>query len=771
MIFIRSLCIPTLFILFMTGRAAAQTTLSGIVRDKDTGELLPGATVYFPDLKTGAATGPDGRYTIGNLPRRRFLVQVKFVGYRTHTETVDLNAVTAADFVLPPASIEAAEVVIIGSAFATDRHRSSIPVAAIDKIDLITTPSDNFVDAIVRTPGVSAVTSGNGIAKPVIRGLGYNRIVVISEGIRQEGQQWGDEHGLEIDPFSAERVEILKGPASLLYGSDALGGVVNILEPLPAPAGTVRGEAGARFATNNGLTANSLMLEGNRRGFVWRTRGSYRNAAPYRMPAERVYNTAFNGWSAEGFAGFNKRWGYSHLHASRWDTRLGLAEGERDSLTGSFVDAGGQIVPEDILSSRTLFLPNQHVTHTRISTVNSIYFGRSRIRANAGHQVNERREYETSPDVPGLSLDLSTATWDVKYYFPEVDSFETVVGVQGMHQQNRNRGTEYLIPDYALDDAGGFFAIRKTHRRLTLNAGARFDGRSVNGKSLEQDGKVRFEAFKNRFSAVAGSLGAAWQVDSSITLKANAGRGFRAPNISELSANGLHEGTFRYEVGNPGLSPETSLQFDLSLIAESNHMSVEVDAFYNLIDRFIYYRQDDGETQTIGGIDYPVFRYVQGDAVLYGGEVTLDFHPARALHIENSLALVHGTNRETDSPLPFIPATRIRNEIQYTFGKGNKVFSDLYVKAGVQTALAQNKYDDFETRTSAYALVHLGAGAGLHIGRQVATVFIEADNLLDQAYFDHLSRTKPLGIYNMGRNVAVGITLPFGVTRPGIRQP
>jgi iron complex outermembrane receptor protein len=756
--------IALLALLLMAGTAWGQVTLTGTVVDKTTREPLPGATVFIADLKTGAVADVNGQYRIPNLPGRRFLVQVKFIGYTTLTETLDLAATAERDFELANSALEAMEIVVTGSAFTTDRDRSSMAVVAIDKRQLLASTSGNLIAAIAKTPGISEITTGNGISKPVIRGLGYNRIVTIDEGVRQEGQQWGDEHGIEIDQFSADRIEVLKGPASLLYGSDALGGVINILEPLPAPLNTIRGEVSTQYATNNAFAAASAMMEGNLGGFVWRARGTYKNAAPYRTPVERVYNSAYNELNGEGFVGVNKKWGFSHLHFTKWTGNIGLVEGERDSATGKFVDFEGRVASEADLKSREIFLPRQNVQHLKFASVNSIYFNQSHLTVNAGFQQNDRREFSEPTEAPGLYFHLNTLTYDVKYYFPQKNNVETVVGVQGMNQRNENRGNEFLVPDYGLADLGALASVKKSYERFTMNAGLRYDLRRVKGRALSVNGETLFAPFQSTFSALSGSVGATYRLNETFNLKTNIGRGFRAPNISELSANGIHEGTFRYEVGDPDLKPETSLQFDAGVTAETKSVSAGIDAFYNRIDRFIYYRNLGGETTMVDGEEYPVFRYVQGNSVLWGFEASLDIHLIDALHFQNSVAFVEATNRQTGQPLPFIPATRIQNEVRYyfTFSKGS-LFKDTYLSVGLDHYLAQDRFDIFETATRGYSLVNASFGTGIKLGKQIASLFINAHNLGNRRYYNHLSRLKESGVYNLGRNVSVGLTLPFGL--------
>lgn len=756
--------LPFISIILSISSFLSAQTLTGVVTDKTTGEKLPGVAVYIPDLKTGTITDVSGHYEIKNLPKSKFIVQVKLIGYTTITTTIDFSKTAEKNFVLDISAIETSEVVVTGSAFTSEHTQTSVPVVPIDKIQIRSVGSPNIIAALAVTPGVSDISTGSAISKPVIRGLGYNRIVVVNEGVRQEGQQWGDEHGIEIDEFDAERIEILKGPSSLLYGSDALGGVINILEPVLPPNGKIRGEVNSKYSANNMLTANSLMLEGNHSGFVWRARGTYKNAAPYKTPSEKIFNSAFNEKNAEGLLGLNRSWGYAHLHFSKWDSEIGLPEGERDEATGKLLDSEGNIATGEELSSRNIFLPYQNVSHNKFSMVNNIIIGGSQLRLNAGWQQNDRKEFAESPAEPALWFRLQTFTYDAKYFLPNKDSLELVMGAGGMSQRNENRGEEFLIPDYILMDWGVFASLKKTFAKTTLNAGARFDMRTVSGEELVMDSEKVFTGFNSDFSAATGSVGATFQPDSTWHFKANIGRGFRAPNISELSANGVHEGTFRYEVGNTDLKPETSLQFDLGIEVDGKKMNGSLDAFYNLIDNFIYYRHFNGDTLLANGEPFPVYRYVQGNSALKGFEFSLDIHPVSSMHFENTVAYVDARNNTLDVPLPFIPPVKIENELRYTFKtKKTSRLSETYVKASLVNVLKQDRIDAFETATDGYTLINAGAGTNIKVGKQSTMFFVSVNNIMDTEYFNHLSRLKEVGIHEAGRNITFGVSVPFGL--------
>lgn len=761
-----------ILLLLTSTKGFCQVILTGKVTDAATGGPLPGATLFIPDLKTGVAADKDGVYRFTNLPKSTLIIQASYIGYGAATNLVDLKSMKNVDFQLSEKAIESREVVITGSGISTDNNRSSISITPIGKAQLLTTPSTNIIDAISSVPGLSEITTGGDVSKPVIRGLSYNHVVTLNEGVRQEGQQWGDEHGIEIDQYSADRIEVLKGPASLFYGSDAMGGVINILEPIHAPMNTIRGELASQFATNNMMTNSTLMLEGNHNGFTWRARGSYKNAASYRSPPEYVYNSCFNELNYSAMLGLNKKWGYSHLHYSRYDANIGMVDGARDSISGKFINMNGEIVSSSEARSRIPELPFQNVRHNKVTSVSNFIFGDNQLRVNLGYQDNDRREFEDSRESPSLFMHLDTWTYDGKYTRLFPGEIEMVAGASGMTQSNTNLGEEYLVPAYNLQDFGLFIYAKKSWKKWTLNAGLRHDTRWVNGRSLYLDtlghpapaGDTVFPGFSSTFSAFSGSSGFTYAASDVFNFKFNLGSGFRAPNIAELGSNGVHPGTFRYEIGNPLLKSENSIQVDGEISAGWRWLSITFSGYYNYIFNYIYQRNINGETRVIEGKTCQVYRFVQGNSSLRGFELEADFHLIDPLHFENSIDFVLGTNESTATPLPFIPALHTVHKLRWTFSTAKtSIMSAPYLEIGGQFHASQNRIDNFETATPGYFLLDASAGTKLRIGKQWCTLFISGSNLTNTQYFDHLSRLKEVGVYNPGWNVTFGLLVPFDI--------
>lgn len=761
-----------LLLVSATTLSAAETiNFTGKVLDAQSKTGLPGASISIPDLRVSVITDANGEFNISSAPSRgSFLIQVRYIGYKTLTRTVDFSKSATLVFELEESVIEGKEIVITGSAFSSDNRQNSTSIATVTKEDLLYNPSTNIIDALSKVPGVSQITTGPAISKPVIRGLSANRVVTLSNGVKQQGQQWGDEHGIEIDQYSAERIEILRGPASLMYGSDALGGVINILDALPAPDGTIRGEFLSNYATNNGLSGTSLMLQGNNKGLVYRARGSYRNAYSYKTATEYVPNSGFNETSFEGQIGLNKNWGYAHLDASSFRNNIGFYEPARNDA-GLLVNEDG-LVPTDAENrDRTIAFPKQDVRHYKLALNSNILFNSGSLRSTIGYQQNQRRELESAGEGAALYLNNYAYSYDFKYTLKETNGWASVFGISGefIHSLNTS-AEEQLIPDFDSQAYGGFAFLKKTWEKNTFNIGARLDYRKLNSYAFEGE-EVSFAPINNEFTNLSAALGYTHEFNEALSFKANAGTAFRGPNIAELSSNGVHEGAFRFEVGNPNLKQERSNQFDASFEYGDEYFSASVGGFLNSINNYIYYNSS-GEFIDVDGTDYPVFNFVQNDALLRGVEASLTLHPVSFIHFENAFAFTRATNRSTKQSLPFIPAATLRNEFRYE----PKVpgTSHSYISIGLDNFFKQSKVDAFETTTSGYTLLNAAVGTTLRIGKnQDLTIYVAGRNLLNKAYYDHLSRFKPgrlseedptFGIYNAGRNITFGFRLPFNVT-------
>ena len=648
------------------------------------------------------------------------------------------------------------ELVVTGVTGDTKLKNSTAPISIVSGKELRQTTSTNIIDAIAKQPGVSQITTGSGISKPIIRGLGYNRIIVMNEGVRQEGQQWGDEHGIEIDPQNVNSVEILKGPASLMYGSDAMAGVL-ILHGSPIqPEGEMKVTVSTEYQTNNGLFDYSLNFAGNQKGFVWDARFSDKMAHAYKNKYDGyVPGSQFKERAARLMLGVNKQWGHSHLTGTFFHQTPSIVEGERDEFTGKLECAS------DNVKTYSKTLPFQQIKHYKAVWDNSFNLPKGWLKIILGYQQNQRQEFEESEDEYELYFKLHTLTYDVRYLSQEWNGWKMAGGMNGMWQQSLNLGEESLIPEYKLFDIGGYATVSKSFENLTLNGGLRYDNRHLDFNS-------------RNFGGFSGSVGAVWNVCRHTNIRLNMARGFRAPNMSELGSDGIHEGTLRYEMGNPDLKPEYSWQADLGIDFSSEFISVQAALFANRIENYIFAKRIDQIIEE----GFRTYQYTQGDARLLGFEVGFDLHPIHRVHIQNTFSYVNAQqlHAEADAKyLPMTPAPRWTSELKYEVTHhGHTTLNNAFVALGLECNLAQDHYykvDDTETRTPGYVLLSLSAGTDVNIHhKKVAELYITADNLLNKAYQNHLSRLKYCdinnatghqGVYNMGRNVVFKVIIPI----------
>ncbi|HEY4285622.1 MAG TPA: TonB-dependent receptor [Puia sp.] len=820
---ILSICF--LFILSVVHADPGTGSLSGKVTDK-TGAPLSGATIYIPDLKLGVVADTSGYYHFNSLPSGKYLIEVHSVGFKTFTKTVVVSGRVSVDFSLADAYVEESAVVVTGLSKATQIKRNPVPIVSISHDYLATNLSTNAIDAIAKIPGIRAVTTGPNVSKPFIRGLGYNRILTLYDGIRQEGQQWGDEHGIEVDQYAVDRVEVIKGPASLSFGSDALAGVVNLIPTQPAPEGKMIGDLTLDYQTNNKYLGGSAMLGATKNGLEWMARISHKQAVDYKDKIDgRVFGTAFNETDADASLGLHRKWGYSHLDFVLFDDLQEIPDGSRDSATRRFTrqiseaDTVRQIVSNGDLNSYKMEKLHQHVQHYRIYSGNSFTLGDAgRLQVNLGFQRSIRREFShpVLNDVPGLYLQLNSVTYDVKYFLPEFDNWNVTAGLNGMYETNNSTdGTEFVIPSYHQFDIGPFLLAKRTFDKLDIAGGIRFDSRAFNNFSLftrpdpatgfdkpvsgadTAGANVQFTSLKKTFGGVSGSLGATYNFSDHFSIKANLARGFRAPNISEISANGVHPGTGIYQLGNPDFKPEFSMQEDIGFVYSSHYVVATLDLFNNFISNYIYNQKLTTATgaDSMDGSGDTYFRYVASRAQLNGGEVSVDFHPVKALHFENSFSLVYGTNKGTqpkslgDSAkyLPFIPPAHGLSELRWEFNSKKSRLSHAFVKVQLEYSAAQNKVMlayNTETPTAGYTLFNAGVGGRIadKKGKTIVNIYLMGNNLFNTAYYDHLSRLKYFyfsptdrnpthGIYNMGRNVSLKLDFPLDFSLKQDKKP
>ena len=730
----------------------AQTKISGKITDQDN-TALPGATVFISDMNMGAISDKNGDFQLSNLPDGKIRIQFSFIGYANHIETVELSGGNAElNIILKQTYVEADEVVISGVYNSTQHDNAvKIDVLKIDLRSVKTTP--NFVEELTKVPGVDMISKGSGVSKPVIRGLSLNDILVLNNGVRFENYQYSDHHPLGIDEFGIENVEIIKGPASLLYGSDAIGGVINFIKEKPAPAGSIIGDYNLQLFSNSLGITNNLGIRGSTKNFYAGFRiGNKSNADYLQGGGEFVPNSRFKGTSFNLNAGFTYSKMAINLFYDYGIHKIGLAE--QEAIDYLKEQGRGRNPGVYYMQSGNHLLSSQ----------NNFFLNKFKLEVNSAFQKSGLIHSEGPNDI-AIEMSLQTLTYETRLYLPSNNKSEYIIGLQGFNQTNTNlndRETK-LLPDAKTNNYSAFGLLQYTFfRKLKLQTGVRYDNKSISTQAigLPADSMTYRAAIDKNYGSFSGSLGTTYNFSEKLLFRANFAAAYRTPNLAELTSNGQHE--TRYEIGDNNLVPENAFETDLSIHYHKENFTFEIAGFYNIINNYIFI-SPTGDTTTSG---INIYRYRQTNSALFGGEVDLHIHPKPIewLHFETSFSTVIGKQNNEDY-LPFVPAHKLRFELRAE--KEKLLFLQKgFVSAITSTAFNQNNAAPDETATTGYTLLDLSIGGNINVKNQLISVSISANNLFDKKYIDHLSTLKEVGLFNPGRNIALNLRIPFTIAKP-----
>ncbi len=594
-------------------------------------------------------------------------------------------------------------------------------------------------NSISKLPGVSIISTGSGIGKPSIRGLSFNRVVVLSQGMRLENQQWGEEHGLALSSSGVNSVEVVKGPLYVLYGSDAMGGVLYIEPEKYLISDDLEIDYTGIYNSNYNGFSNNLGLKGSSENFSYMLRADIKDNGNYSSPDGEIENSWFKQNDFKAGVAYQTEKFQSDLRISMSDIEVGIPHMEEghDDHDDHEEDEHDDHEEEDHY---------QEIKHTTLSWKNTFDMGNDHtLDITLGRQLNERKEFgghEEEGHEEGeaeLEMELETTSIDIKLTMPQSDDLNLIIGTSLLNQENKNFGHETLIPDAEKKDFGlfalGQFDINETSQALI---GVRYDNRSISSESGSND-----------YSNFNGSLGFKKDFGNS-TLRMNLSSGFRAPDLIELYADGSHHGSFQYKKGNTNLVAEESLQTDLSYQINNNNSIVSFDLFYNDISDYIYLNPssmfEDG---------LKVYDYMQQDAKLYGGEIHLNKNTSIDwLSYYTSVEYVFAESMDGEA-LPFISPLTLNQVFNIDFGNNYSVEIDFIAKA------KQSRVSMFEEETDGYSLLNLSGNFKTEFMNNDLNLFWRISNVFDKEYYDHLSRLKTAGIHEMGRNISVGLKCNF----------
>lgn len=770
----------------------AQNSFKGFVRDSVNGKPLSDATILVSDLNLGTRSDETGYFFISPLPAGSHLIEISHIGYETVVMLMDFLKDTLFTFNLNSTVLENKTVVVTGIVRSANVRNVPLKVTVLKATELDKLAPGNLAELLSSVPGISNLSTGNGIGKPIIRGLGNSRILVVEDGVRQEGQQWGDEHGMEIDDAAIQRIEILKGPSSLVYGSDALAGVINILTDIQVPEGAWRGAVATGFAQNDRLRKISGRIATQQKGMTLQLSASARAANDYENAIDGfVLNSRYRQTTVGAIAGLRKKWGYTRVGGSIYHLKAGIIEGRRDSL-GKFVfeDDSGTLHTinsrENTSLSRT---PYQDVDHIKVFSDNLFQLNKKQLYLNVSYQQNHRKEFgHFLSEGPELDFRLNTLGWTSRIFAISKPRWELTLGITGMYQANKNHRIQYIIPDYLLTEGGIFAYLQRKWNSVQLAGGIRADGRKMVVSSMKQEDNSIRSGFSKSLQNVSGSLGAAWVPNDQLNVKANFSRAYRAPSMAEMASYGAHEGTLRFEYGNEKLNNEINWQADFSLDWSSDHLSFSLAGFSNYFSNYIFYQRLSNISGTDSvlvhhGDTITAFAFNQNKAQMNGFEVAVDIHPHPWdwLHFKTACSFVRGRFLKAldgSHNLPLIPAPRILSELRGEMKEAGK-WKNLYVRAEADLNFKQNRpftgYNT-ETITAGYTLFNIYFGGEWYYQKnKKIIVYFSLMNVFNKVYQSHLSRLKYTdenvqtgrwGVFNMGRSASLQIQIPFQLASP-----
>ena len=744
--------------------------ITGHVHSTTTHENLPYASVTLQEKNITIITDVKGDFRFDSLCAGSYSILITHGSYDTVMRTVLVSKNLHLDFDLVPAQHVLHNVTVTGV--------RSNPVAGIKTElsgrELEEARGRTLAEALSRMSGVTLLQTGTNISKPVVHGLHGNRLLTINNGIRQEGQQWGNEHVPEIDLFIANRLTIVKGADELRYGSDAIGGVI-LVEPrsLRSTPG-YNAEFNTMYFTNNRQYVASAIYEQQLKKFTpftYRLQATYKKGANVSTPNYRLNNTAMEEKNFSLTAGYRKEHFNSELYYSYFNTTIGIFSGAHIGNLNDLLNAISAERPDPTFTGEKSYRierPNQQVQHHLLKSRSSFDVGNSKFTVLLAGQFNNRKEYDvlrsSASRGPQINLSVVTLTEEINWEHPRKNNFSGTVGLVAMQQDNSYSG-RYLIPNYRSYTYGGYAIERWSRNKLDLQAGLRYDRKDLSTSRL-QSASQNFTSYDFNFSTLASSFYAAYRLVPELKSSASVSLSTRAPHVNELLTNGIHHGTGTYELGDIQLRPERSLNTAISntYTSKNNFVSAEVTLYRNSIDDFIYQQpKPDEPVLTIRGA-FPKLVYQATDAVLSGMDASLTLAPLKNISIVSRYSLLRARNRSTDDWLIGMPADRFSNEISYTLPSGKR-FKDTYVSAELQNVLRQkrvpdekNGRQDYKAPPAAYSLLHADFHTSFTLGKLPLGLHIGARNLLNKAYRDYLNLFRYF-TDEMGRNISLRLKL------------
>nr|WP_319398304.1 TonB-dependent receptor [uncultured Carboxylicivirga sp.] len=787
----------SIFWTFVTGQN--RYILKGSVVD-DKNIVLTGAAVVLHPVEAGTVSDYNGNFEINNLLAGTYTLEVSFIGHRTLIDTLTISKNRIYNARLKCRSLNLQEVVIKDH-YADERKREeSLNIEVVNDDYLKQNMGGSLMKSLERLPGVSTIDIGSGQSKPVIRGLGFNRVVVVENNIKHEGQQWGEDHGLEVDQYSVDNIEVIKGPASLMYGSDAIGGVIDMNNRKIPTDNSFGGRVDLTGKSNNNLVGGSLSVFGRKKWFFAEFRATILDYGDYRVPTDSVeiysYKAALHKNYMRNTAGKEHDFHLSlGIVKNRFQSRFYISN--IHSKNGFFANAHG-LEPRNVdtelhdRSNRDINDPYQEVNHFKVINTSKYQDDKLQIETNLGYQINFREEWSvyTShgymppvfPDTlsfnPRLErqFDKSVYTANAKAKYQVNEATQLALGFNGEYQNNQIDGRGFIIPAYQQLTLGGFaFAKHKFSDKSMMQMGVRYDYGSIKTNQYNdwfpspeiENGDTTWVYLQRAGNIDRNFPNFTWSVGYNYnahhwSFKANLGKSFRMPIAKELAANGVNYHRFSYEVGDPDLSPEISYQLDLGLEYFTDRWALGATPFLNYFSNYIYLNPTS-EHDRLYGNGNQIFNYTESQVFRYGTEIHAHYEILKSLQLGLIGEYVYSeqlSGAKKGFTLPFSPPASAIFNIKYR-PETVLFLKDSYLSVDVRLTSAQNNIVPPEKPTDGSQVVNVGFGGTARWNKQPINLSLQVQNILNSKYFNHTSYYRLINVPEPGRNFVLNISVPF----------
>lgn len=775
--------------------AQDKNTVFGMVTEHS-GKPIPGATVYLATNKTGTATDNSGRYTIDVPAQGVYVLLVSFIGFETYKDTLHIAGQTNVNIKLLPDVVALSEVVVRENYESSRNKKEALRVEVIKSDFLLQNNAGNLMKTIEKIPGIYSMDIGSGFSKPIIRGMGFNRIAVSENGIKQESQQWGADHGLEIDQFNVGRMEIYKGPMSLQYGSDAIGGVLEILPESQPKQNKVFADILSIYRSNNNLIGISAMVGVKRNKWYLKNRYTEQHFGDYRIPTDTIHYLTWKlpvyKRKLKNTAGMERdiasTFGYTTKNFATAFTFSNVYQ-KIGFFPGSHGVPDVQRVTDDG-NSRNIEYPFSNVNHLKLINNTEVKFSKWSLKVDLAWQNNHRQEWakfhthygsQLPPaNNPDLELDfkLNALTGNIKMESKGESRWKHTFGINTDYQENAIDGFNFLLPQYKRTTFG-LFVIEQVSlsENVKLIAGARADRGNLDIKayrdaileeyltrlSIYSPSEIAFYSNRSRninkwLTDFSGSLGFIYTPDKKQIIKVNSGRSFRLPAANELASNGVHHGTFRHESGDPALNSEIGYQLDLSYTYETSRFYFSVNPFVSWFSNYIFL-EPTGEWSILPHAGQ-IYQYKQAEALIGGGELSVNYEFMDDVTIESAIEYVYLQNQTDGYPLPFSPPPSVLNGLIWHLHKEKKP-AYAHFKLEHRYTMQQNRIARNEITTPAHHVFDFSLTTAYAFKKSKIEANFQIQNLFDTKHYNHLSYYRKLNIPEMGRNFQLTIKCVF----------